>query len=179
MPANLDVYGTMNTADRSIALLDAGLRRRFEFEELMPTPAAVAGAGGGLIPDGEGGDVDLRQLLDTLNQRLVHLLRRDQTIGHSYLMRVRDFPALRRVMAREVVPLLQEYFYEDWRRIRLVLGDNPKVEAEHQLVRRTVSAARDLFGEVDDDLAEAVHYTVTPEAEITPDAVRKIYEPQE
>jgi 5-methylcytosine-specific restriction protein B len=86
VPANLDIYGTMNTADRSIALLDVALRRRFEFEELVPTPAAVTGkTGDGRIEGGEGGDIDLRQLLDVINKRIAHLLHRDQTIGHSYL----------------------------------------------------------------------------------------------
>lgn len=177
VPANLDVVGTMNTADRSIALLDAALRRRFEFEELVPVPNALAGAdGGGRIPDGEGDEIDLRRLLESLNRRIVHLAHRDQAIGHAALVRVRDFPALRRVLAREVVPFLQELFHDDWRRIRLVLADHAAPQ-EHQLVRAEVIAAAELFPGADDDLSEGVHYSVTSEADITPDAVRKIYEP--
>jgi 5-methylcytosine-specific restriction protein B len=179
VPVNLDIYGTMNTADRSIALLDVALRRRFEFEELIPTPGAVTGTSDGLIDDSEGGEIDLRRMLETMNRRIAHLLHRDQTIGHAYLMHVRDFNTLRRVLSREIIPLLQEYFYEDWRRIRLVLADHT-VPAEYQLVRSTTVAAQDLFFEAeDDDLTEAVHYVVTPEIEITPEAVRKIYEPLE
>jgi len=114
-----------------------------------------------------------------INKRIAHLLHRDQTIGHAYLMHVRDFPTLRRVLSREVIPLLQEYFYEDWERIRLVLADHT-VPSEHQLVRSTTVAGQDLFfGADDDSLTEAIHYVVTPEAEITPEAVRKIYEPRE
>jgi 5-methylcytosine-specific restriction enzyme B len=168
----------MNTADRSIALLDVALRRRFQFEELVPTPAAVTGKSNGRIEDGDNGEIDLRELLDLINKRIVHLLHRDETIGHSYLMPVRDFPTLRRVLAREIIPLLQEYFYDDWRRIRLVLADDT-VPAEHQLVRAKSVAAQDLFFGAVEGLAEAIHYSVTPETEITPEMVRKIYERDE
>lgn len=148
VPANLDVHGTMNTADRSIALLDTALRRRFEFEELLPTPELVMGLNdGGIIPDGDAGDIDLRRLLRVMNDRLVCLLHRDQAIGHAYLMKVKDFPGLRRVLSREIIPLLHEYFYDDWHRIRLVLGDQA-APPEHQLIRtasvRAVSCFRTL-----------------------------------
>jgi 5-methylcytosine-specific restriction protein B len=180
VPANLDVVGTMNTADRSIALLDAALRRRFEFEELVSLPNALTGAdGNGRIPDGEGGEVDLRRLLAAMNHRITHLAHRDQTIGHSALVRVRDFHTLRRVLARVLVPFLQELFYDDWRRIRLVLADYA-APSEHQIVRATVVGAAEIFpGTDEDDVSEGTHYSVTPEPEITPDAVRKIYEPLE
>lgn len=178
VPANLDVVGTMNTADRSIALLDAALRRRFEFEELVPVPNALTGAdGNGRISDGEGDEIDLRRLLAAINRRITHLAHRDQAIGHACLVRVRDFPALRRVLAREVIPFLQELFYDDWRRIRLVLADYA-APLEHQLVRAKAVGATELFpGADEDDVSEGTHYSVTPEPEITPDAVRKIYEP--
>jgi len=117
--------------------------------------------------------------LEVMNKRIGHLLHRDQTIGHAYLMHVRDFPALRRVLSREIIPLLQEYFYEDWKRIRLVLADHT-VPSEHQLVRSSTVAGQDLFFDADDEkLAEATQYAVTPEPEITPEAVRKIYESHE
>ena len=92
-------------------------------------------------------------------------------------MKVKDFSTLRRVLSREIIPLLQEYFYEDWQRIRRVLADNA-VPADHQIVKRE-SAANLFFGTDDDDHAESAHYVVIPELDITPDAVRKIYEPQE
>jgi 5-methylcytosine-specific restriction protein B len=179
VPANLDIYATMNTADRSIALLDVALRRRFQFEELVPVPAAITGkTGDGRIEDGDGGEIGLRELLDAINKRISHLLHRDQTIGHSYLMPVRDFPTLRRVLSREIIPLLQEYFYDDWKRIRLVLADDT-VPVEHQLVRAKLVAAEDIFFGTEHGLSEAVHYTVTPEAEATAEMVRKIYERDE
>lgn len=179
VPANLDVVGTMNTADRSIALLDAALRRRFEFEELVPLPNALTGAdGNGMISDDEGDEINLRRLLGAINRRITHLAHRDQTIGHACLVRVRDFSSLRRVLAREVIPFLQELFYDDWRRIRLVLADHT-AQSEHQLVRATVVTAAELFPGADDDVSEGTHYFVMPEMEITPDAIRKIYEPLE
>jgi 5-methylcytosine-specific restriction protein B len=170
----------MNTADRSIALLDLALRRRFQFEELVPIPAAVTGKTGDGRIDGDDGDpIDLRQLLDVMNKRITYLLHRDQTIGHSYLMPVRDFAALRRVLAREIIPLLQEYFYDNWERIRLVLADD-SVPAEDQLVRAKSVSAQDLFSGAAEGVTEATTlYTVTPEQEITPDMVRKIYERSE
>ena len=174
VPANLDVYGTMNTADRSIALLDTALRRRFQFEELMPTPKAILGAGDGRIPDDEGGQIDLVRLLEVTNRRLTHLLHRDQTIGHAYLMKVRDFATLQRVLAREIVPLLQEYFYEDWHRVRLVLADH-RAPVEAQIIRARRVAAKTLFGNVEEP-SDGQEWLAVSEAEITPDAVRKIYE---
>jgi 5-methylcytosine-specific restriction protein B len=179
VPANLDVFGTMNTADRSIGLLDTALRRRFEFEELMPTPGAITGSSGdGIISDDDGGEIDLRQLLEIINRRITHLLHRDQTIGHAFLMKVKDFPTLKRVLVREIIPLLQEYFYEDWQRIRLVLADQT-VPLEHQLVRLQSVPATELFSGAEDDVVQAaIRCSVTPESDITPDAVRKVYEPQ-
>ncbi len=174
VPANLDVYGTMNTADRSIALLDLALRRRFQFEELMPTPAAIPGTGDGKIPDGEGGEIDLVQLLEVINRRLAYLLHRDQTIGHAYFMKIKDFEMLQRVLAREIVPLLQEYFYEDWGRIRLVLADHT-ARVETQIIRPRPVSARALFG-ASEELGDVKDWFVIPERDIVADAVRKIYE---
>jgi 5-methylcytosine-specific restriction protein B len=91
---------------------------------------------------------------------------------------VRDFPALRRVLAREIVPFLQELFYDDWRRIRLVLADNI-APAEHQMVHAEVVDTAELFPGTHDDVSDGVRYSVTPELDITPDAIRKIYEPLE
>src|SRR5690606_12070313 len=95
VPRNLNIYGTMNTADRSIALLDTALRRRFRFQELMPNAKVISGSrGDGYIEDGEGGLIDLRGLLDTMNRRIRLLLNRDLTLGHAYLYGVKDFKSL-------------------------------------------------------------------------------------
>lgn len=176
VPRNLDIYGSMNTADRSIALLDAALRRRFQFRELMPDSLVISGAqGDGYIPDGEGGVLNLRALLDTLNRRIAYLLHRDQTIGHAFLTRVSDMEGLRSVLCREVIPLLQEVFYNDWQRIRLIFGD-VKAPLEMQIVREFSDLASDIFGALEDDLPESQRYEVCSPGEISPEAIRKIYE---
>jgi 5-methylcytosine-specific restriction enzyme B len=113
VPENVLILGTMNTADRSIALLDIALRRRFTFVEQMPDPSLLK-----LI-----GDVDLSALLDQLNRRITALLGQDYQIGHSYLMGVETIEALHFAWYRQIMPLLQEYFYDDWERLKAVVGD--------------------------------------------------------
>lgn len=174
VPANVDVIGTMNTADRSIALLDSALRRRFRFEELTPKPELL-----GSIDDGEGNAIDLRQLLQAINARLSRLLHRDQTLGHSYFYHVKSFGELRRVFAREILPFLQEAFYDDWRQIRHVLADQA-VEEELQLVRARAQCAAVLFPKADPtEIGDGEAFEIIREDDITPDAIRKIYEPPE
>jgi ferredoxin len=117
VPPNLYIVGTMNTADRSIALLDLALRRRFSFMELPPNPSLLSTIAG----------VDLGQLLTCLNERIIALLDRDHQIGHSYFLSLpadADAKDLRFVWYHRVMPLLQEYFYNDGERLRAVLGDD-------------------------------------------------------
>ena len=179
VPSNLDVYGTMNTADRSIALLDTALRRRFQFEELMPDASVINGSSdNGQIDDGEGGTIDLRKLLEALNRRIRFLLGRDMTIGHSYLINVRDFDDLKNVLYSKIIPLLQEYFYDDWHRIQLVFRDVGATgeKLEPQIIRHAEMKKEKILGFDHEGFEDSVEYSTTPEDEITPNAIRKIYE---
>ncbi len=179
VPENLDVYGTMNTADRSIALLDTALRRRFQFEELMPDAGVIVGSrGDGCIEDGGGGVINLRALLEAMNRRIRFLLNRDMMIGHAYFIDVRNFDDLKVVLFNKIIPLLQEYFYENWHRIQLVFRDvGPTGEKlEPQIVCHDTLNEVEVLGFDHDDFDDLTEYWVVDSDEITPDAVRKVYE---
>ena len=119
VPKNLYLIGTMNTADRGIAPLDTALRRRFEFVERMPDATLVG-------DDIEG--VNGETLLVAMNRRIVELLDRDHQIGHTYLMEVKTLQGLAHAFRNQIVPLLQEYFYDDWGKIQRVLNNNGFIE---------------------------------------------------
>ena len=121
VPPNLHVLGTMNTADRSIALMDVALRRRFTFEELMPDAGVIRTALQERVPEKPFIDLVVA-LFETLNDRIRFLYDRDHQLGHSYFMDVTNLDSLRQVFVDRVIPLLQEYFYGAWDKICTVLG---------------------------------------------------------
>ena len=121
VPENLTIIGTMNTADRSIALLDLALRRRFTFLEVLPDADAIrATSGENGVVDG----IDIASLLNSLNKTITQLLDRDHQLGHAYLTDIkRGLPELHFRWYRKVIPLLQEYFYNDGEKLERVLGE--------------------------------------------------------
>lgn len=144
VPNNLYIIGTMNTADRSITNIDTALRRRFVFEEFPPIPdhSSIGSV------ERNGKKINLQDLLKTINTRIEYLLDKDHQIGHSYLMDITTWDALCGKFRNSIIPLLQEYFYNDWGKIRLVLGDNDswgKAENNKFIQKKTYSKD-ELFG---------------------------------
>tara|TARA_B100001093_G_scaffold519300_1_gene607659 strand:- start:319 stop:3339 length:3021 start_codon:yes stop_codon:yes gene_type:complete len=129
VPNNLDIIGTMNTADRSVEALDTALRRRFEFEEMLPDSS--------LLSDIRCEGIDLERLLNTINGRIEKLLDKDHQIGHSYFMNSNNTLSinnLQSIFKNKIMPLLQEYFYGDFGKIGLVLGNSFIKENKEKII---------------------------------------------
>ena len=118
VPPNVYIIGTMNTADRSIALIDTALRRRFDFIEMMPRPELLSA-------DVEG--VNLQEILKKLNENIERLYDRDHTIGHAYFMKCESRADIDKVFRNKIIPLLREYFFEDGDKINEVLPEGYKI----------------------------------------------------
>lgn len=131
VPANVSIYGTMNSADRSLTPLDTALRRRFEFVEFMPQPELLAEREQGADVEG----VNLVALLQMLNDRIEVLLGRDYWLGHAYFWSVKTLSDLKNVMRHKIIPQLQEHCFEDWEKVRLILADNQKPDTARQFIQ--------------------------------------------
>jgi len=126
VPNNLYIIGTMNTADRSLALIDTALRRRFDFIEMMPKAEEIK------VSDIDG--VDIKKLLTKINERIEALYDREHTIGHAFFMKLTEksnVDDLAKIFRNNILPLLEEYFFEDWEKISQVLGKSAIYE-EHK-----------------------------------------------
>ncbi|CAK16059.1 AAA family ATPase [Pseudomonas entomophila] len=140
VPSNVYIIGTMNTADRSLAGLDIALRRRFVFREMPPRAELLDG----VMVEG----VDIGLLLRALNLRIEALLDRDHCLGHAYFMPLREDARLERlalIFRNQILPLLQEYFFEDWQRIQWVMNDHRKADSD-RFVQEQANALHLLFG---------------------------------
>ena len=151
VPGNLYLVGTMNTADRGIALLDTALRRRFDFIEKMPDVGLVE-------VDIEG--VDGQAMLTAMNERIRVYLDREHQIGHTYLIGVTTIDDLAETFQRRIMPLLQEYFYDDWAKIRSVLNNNPFIREVEILIQdgHPTRPVFELLAKGDDQWQDAESY---------------------
>lgn len=124
VPSNVYILGTMNTADRSISMMDTALRRRFEFVEKMPDSDVIReNVGDNGILD----DIDVAGILDILNKRIRVLYDREHTLGHAFFIGIQSIEELQKTFENKILPLLQEYFYDDFRKIKAVLNDNQEI----------------------------------------------------
>ncbi len=221
VPQNLHIIGTMNTADRSIALMDNALRRRFQFEEMMPNVALLSNDGKPIInfnsDEKQESDliinaINIRLLLKKINERIEFLYDRDHTIGHSFFMGLKDiqadeaekgklretkqFEELCNIFSNKIIPLLQEYFYDDWEKIQIVLGDhfkqfdkNKTEESEKdfltevnktRFIQSEKANEKSILGFDHDDYEDSTSFKINPELskyEIAIEAFIKIYNP--
>ena len=154
VPSNVYILGTMNTADRSIALMDTALRRRFEFVEMMPKSEVLDSLGVGTIAVGDD-ELNVAKMLDVINERIEYLFDREHTIGHAFFTKLANDPSietLANIFEKNVIPMLQEYFYEDYEKIQLVLGDNEKEDEYKFVLDKKVEQKQIFKGNPDIDL---------------------------
>ena len=165
VPKNVYILGTMNTADRSIALIDTALRRRFRFIEMRPESKVLTDLGVGTL-EADGMVLDIAKMLDVMNERIEYLYDREHTIGHAFFTKLKDdccIETLAKIFENEIIPLLQEYFNEDYEKIQLVLGDNGKEEEFKFVVDKEIKLKEKFNGSPDIDIPEK-SYSVNSEA---------------
>lgn len=169
VPDNVYIIGTMNTADRSIATIDTALRRRFRFKEMLPDAEVLKG----IVVE----DISIAEMLVRMNKRISVLYDREHTIGHAYFIPLKEnstVEQLAEIFENAIVPLLQEYFYEDYEKIRLVLGDNNKAKIEEQFIVAVENDYNELFGSADIGFDDSVTYEINRAAFYNIEAYRSI-----
>ena len=171
VPSNVYILGTMNTADRSIALMDTALRRRFQFVEMMPDTNILKN----ITVEG----VEIAPILEKINERITFLYDREHTIGHAFFIKLIDSPdinTLGSIFEKSIIPLLQEYFYEDYQKIQLILGDNEKLDPSIKFILDEKIKVKSVFkGDATDviDLPEK-KYTINKEAFLNIESYKQI-----
>ena len=175
VPPNVYLLGTMNTADRSIALMDTALRRRFSFIEMMPDMEVLKG-----IAIQEGDKIlDVPKMLQVINERILYLFDREHMIGHAFFVPLRNEPSVEKlseIFQKQIVPLLMEYFYEDYEKIQLVLGDNQKSQDAYKFILDTKINVKKIFnGHPQMDLPERA-YQIQADAFLRLDSYKEIGE---
>ena len=159
----------MNTADRSIALMDTALRRRFQFIEMMPNSEVIEKLNANQVISNNK-ELDVSMMLDIINQRIEVLFDREHAIGHAFFTKLKDYrpeerlEVLSSIFKNKIFPLLQEYFYEDYSKIRLVLGDNGKKEEKYQFVKEIKNQSDIFKGSVSLDDIPEYRYELNEEA---------------
>ena len=171
VPSNVYILGTMNTADRSIALMDTALRRRFQFVEMMPDTDILKN----VTVDG----VEIAPILEKINERITFLYDREHTIGHAFFTKLKDDPTietLASIFEKSIIPLLQEYFYEDYQKIQLVLGDNGKTDPSTKFILDEEIKVKNIFKSDATDVIDLPEkkYTINKEAFLKIESYKQI-----
>lgn len=159
VPNNVYIVGTMNTADRSIALIDTALRRRFTFFEYSANTS--------LLNDNVEG-INLQALVSIINERIEFLLDKDHLIGHAFFINIENKNDLCFVLRNKIIPLLEEYFYGDYEKIQLVLGDNKefgKKDENRIIIAKPTSEQKKIFGKEVDGFEEKILYKINESLE--------------
>jgi 5-methylcytosine-specific restriction protein B len=161
VPANLVIVGTMNTADRSIQLLDSALRRRFKFEELLPDYDVIKSEKAQIILKG-------------INDRIRCLLNKDYQIGHSYLMFADNDCDILSALYNKIIPLIEEYFYNDMSKVRFILGDKDNAANNFYLIDDMAKKAHNRYMSNEIDADDREFYTLNTNIKIAIDELDEI-----
>lgn len=167
VPNNLHILATMNTVDKSIALIDVALRRRFDFIEMKPDYTSFSN----VSIDG----IDLVKMLKVINERITILKNEHYQIGHSYFLKIENFDDLKRVMTKNIIPLLQEYFYDDWQSICAVLNQPYEKSNNENGLFEIKKADDEMFSNEFKDLIEFNNKRLVTIRDFEVDDIKSIY----